>query len=871
MLVTYIVLIVCLTNITTKAQQLNFVVAKDSVLPKIALVLSGGGARGISQVAVLKSLEEKKININYVVGTSIGSIVGGFYCSGYSPEQLEHIIRNSDWDNIFSLSNYRLRSNLFLDQKFQNDKKLISLRFDGTSLQIPKAASAGNSLNFFVLDKLYNANFVCYGNFDQLKIPFRAVASNIVDGNTISMKSGSLANAIRASSTVPLRFTPVYLDSMVLVDGGLKANVPIEASFEFPADIRIVVNTTSPKFPKEELNAPWTIADQVVSVLMEEHSNKALAKADFVISPDIGNHSNLDFSNLDFLLEKGKISADSCSPKIHEKMTLVFLDKIRKVIKNKYPDMDQTKIDKMISNFAKKLNDKYLDIFNIISTSNCDNLRIFINDNDLELVPNCNKTIEKIEISTQDPAIDEYLKNALNKLFVGYPHTETSAVKINSYILEFLNLYGYKFSFLINSQLSDENTLKLNYGIGKISKIKILGTTPNDEFLVTRELKFQVGEIADAKKILDSWTNLESTDYYNSVNIEIQKDSSNESLVILVKLDDKGKNQFFVGGRLDNERQGQIYIGLSSENIFRRGGKLDLKYYGGERNQLVDLNISNPRILTSQVGFTINPYYSLNRFYEYKNDASSNIRRYYKIRSKDYSEERYGIKAIFGAQVEKLGFLSAGLRMENQRLVDSISPSYQTLSTIKFSSIFDTEDNSDFPKSGSYLKLSLETAAPFSNNLKNFSKAEFQYRITSSYGIHTFQPRFYFGASDIATPKLEQFRLGGENMFFGMKENEEIGNQVFISSLEYRLKSPMDLFFPTYFSCRYDLGSIWDKPQTVKFSSLRHGVGLGLFFDTPVGAAKFSIARSFYFIKNPDGAVLGPVIGYFSIGLALPN
>lgn len=243
--------------------------------PKIALVLSGGGSRGLSQIGVLKVLEQNKIPIDYIVGTSIGAIVGGLYASGYSADTLEHIVNNTAWDEMFSLLKDQDRNDMFLDQKIDNDRMLITLRFNDFSFVVPEAISNGNNFQYFLQKLLWDAPYFTSHSFDSLKIPFRAITTDLTHGKEYIIKEGNLIRAIRASATIPLRYTPIIIDSSLLVDGGIKNNIPVEAAqSEFSPDIIIAVNTVSPLLVNQDLNTPWSIADQVVGILLRDNEQK---------------------------------------------------------------------------------------------------------------------------------------------------------------------------------------------------------------------------------------------------------------------------------------------------------------------------------------------------------------------------------------------------------------------------------------------------------------------------------------------------------------------------------------------------------------------------------------------------------------------
>ncbi|MCX6146170.1 MAG: patatin-like phospholipase family protein, partial [Candidatus Kapabacteria bacterium] len=200
-------------NLLSKEVRIDY----DSIRPKIALVLSGGGARGVSQIGVLRELENSKIKIDYIVGTSIGAIIGGLYSSGYSVDQIENIVKTANWDDIFSFGNKQNRSDIFIDQKQNSDKGILKLRFKNFNFEVPKAISIGSKFNSFLQNYIWDANYQSFGDFNNLKYQFRAVATDLVTAKSVSLKKGDLINSIKASSTVPLRYTPINIDNMILV------------------------------------------------------------------------------------------------------------------------------------------------------------------------------------------------------------------------------------------------------------------------------------------------------------------------------------------------------------------------------------------------------------------------------------------------------------------------------------------------------------------------------------------------------------------------------------------------------------------------------------------------------------------------------
>ncbi|GAB1371223.1 hypothetical protein MASR1M45_12850 [Candidatus Kapaibacterium sp.] len=225
--------------------------------------------------------------------------------SGHTPEELEQVLNSEDWKNAVALSSSKLRSQLFFDQKQLYDRNLLTLKFRDFVFEVPEAATEGRDFDLFLQKIIWQGTYQPEVDFDKLKIPFRAISTDLVSGKSISLKKGNLSKALRASATIPLRYTPIRVDSMILVDGGILANMPTKFAEEFNPDIIISVNTTSPLLKSNNLNSVVNIADQVISIAMEELSNDNLKRSNLVITPKLEGYLNDDFSNSDTLIQIG--------------------------------------------------------------------------------------------------------------------------------------------------------------------------------------------------------------------------------------------------------------------------------------------------------------------------------------------------------------------------------------------------------------------------------------------------------------------------------------------------------------------------------------------------------------------------------------
>jgi NTE family protein len=265
---------------------------------KIGLVLGGGGARGISHVGVLKVLEELRVPVDVVVGTSMGAIVAGAYASGVSPAEMERRVRQVDWNVV--LSDKPPRS-----ERSVRSKALERLNFaplevgvrDG-KLLTPSGAIFGQHLERF-LDSLA-VQPVGLGSFDELPIPYRAVATDIETGQMVVLDRGDPANAMRASMSVPGVFAPVEIDGRLLVDGGLVRNLPVDVARALGAQRIIAVNVGGGLLKRDQLETLLGVSAQMINILMEQNvraSLDQLTPEDVLIAPELGDYSSADFQH----------------------------------------------------------------------------------------------------------------------------------------------------------------------------------------------------------------------------------------------------------------------------------------------------------------------------------------------------------------------------------------------------------------------------------------------------------------------------------------------------------------------------------------------------------------------------------------------
>jgi NTE family protein len=275
--------------------------------PRIGLALSGGGARGLAHVGVLKVLEEMRVPIHCVTGTSMGAIVGGTFAAGRSPNEMATLVTKADWEGIFR--DRPPRKEISVRRKVDDYLTLFAPEFGVTEdgLTLPKGVIAGVSIESFF--RVLATPAFGITDFNKLPIPFRAMATDIETGESVVLDRGSIAQAMRASMSVPGAIAPVEIDGRLLVDGGIANNLPIDEARKLCADVVIAVNISTPPMKRSELTSALSVAGQLVNFLGKQTVDdqlKRLGDRDVLIAPDLGDISAADFKRADDAIRIGE-------------------------------------------------------------------------------------------------------------------------------------------------------------------------------------------------------------------------------------------------------------------------------------------------------------------------------------------------------------------------------------------------------------------------------------------------------------------------------------------------------------------------------------------------------------------------------------
>jgi NTE family protein len=855
-------------------------IVKERKIPRIGIVLSGGGSRGFAQIGVLKVIEEMHLPIHAIVGTSIGGLVGGLYASGYKAAELDSIIRATRWEELLGIGEESQRTDLFVDQKIENDRSLVTLRLDGFSPRLPEAISSGTRMTQFIERLVWGSLYHSTGSFDNLKYRFRATATDLVSGRLVVLDSGNLALAIRAGATIPLRFTPVGVDSMMLVDGGLLANIPVQVARDMGCDLVIVINTTSPLQAAESLESPWNVADQVVTLMMRQLSQPTLDDADLVITPDLSGLSGTDFSHTGALIDSGEAAARRMFDTLKNLTDHATGDNRQDIVRNvSIACRDQNLLASLglerqpptieLNDFKRRLEElRRSGTFRDIAAkmvSDGDSLRLVLS-------------------GVRSPAVDSVVIHGARRVgpaqfhmvydkLAGQRLNNDSIGAASESVLRLLRRRGFSFVRIDSTRFDDgSGTLDVYVDEGIIRRIRFDGLVNCAEFVVARELDFSRGDLFEADRVGAAVNRIMNTGYFKQAAIEAFP-LPGGGLEVVVKVQERSTALMRLSAGVTSERYTRLGIELAQENLFGFGTRISARFAGGLRDRFAALELGSNRIYGTFWTFRTRGYgafRNVNVFDRHVNPDEGVISR---SALGEYREFRVGALARFGRQVERFGVVSIEGRFERQGTRNLTIPAtdekWRTITTLKFGTRFDTEDRFPYPRSGTLIDISYETAQHLLGADESFSKFSIEAGYTAPLGRrHVIHPRIRMGLSDITLPLLEQFSLGGQYSMYGLREDESRGRQLLLASLEYRYMLPFKLYFDTYLSLRYDLGSTWLTPTEIRMNELEHGFGLSIGLDTPLGPADFALGRSFIFNKNgvPTLMYFGPVVAYFSFG-----
>src|SRR5690349_1082223 len=279
--------------------------------PKIGVALEGGGAMGLAHIGVLKWFEEHHIPVDYVAGTSMGGLVGGFYATGMTPEEMQKLIEGLDWRKIlgdrtpYEDLSYRRKE----DQRAYPNSLIFGLKH---GLSAPEGLIAGHQIGL-VIDRV-TLPYYDVSSFNDLPVPFRCVASDLVNGQSHVFQDGPLPVALRSTMSIPGAFSPVREGNAVYVDGGLLNNLPTDVVKQMGAEIVIAVHLEPALVESKDVRSVFSVLNHSVSAMIKENELHSLESADSIITVPLGEFTTVDYAKSGPIMQRGYEAAKAKAP-----------------------------------------------------------------------------------------------------------------------------------------------------------------------------------------------------------------------------------------------------------------------------------------------------------------------------------------------------------------------------------------------------------------------------------------------------------------------------------------------------------------------------------------------------------------------------
>ena len=802
--------------------------------PRVGLVLSGGGARGFAHIGVLKALEEAHIPVDFIAGSSMGSVIGALYAVGYGADTLQYLALNTNWRDLFQ--DDPARQSLFITQKPNQTDHTLQFRMNHFRPVIPGGLSVGQKLQSLFTALTLSANYRSGGDFSQFKIPFLAVATDLVSGERVVLNHGNLAEVMQASSAVPIIFRPVVYQGHLLADGGIVDPLPVDLARGMGADVVIAVNTQDKLRSRDELATPWEIIDQVISISILKAAQAQAAAADVFIAPDIGDHASTNFSHIDTLIQRGY---ESATPRIAhirellvnggpaptsggERVAEVHIDGCRAEDRQRLEPVIKVKQGGLVTNelIQQDLSmlyaqGQYADVRADISGSEQHRqVRYQVTENPLlskitlEGVSVLNTEVLKAGFVTEigRPVNFRYLREQGDRL-------------LNAYFSRGFTLARFD-RFTVNL---DTGEAHLIVNEGRVGAVRITGNLQTRDWAILREFRLKKGDLFDARLADEGINRIYSSGLFETVTLKMESEGRNPVVVLSVK--ERPSVIVKIGVRYDREHGGEGALSLTQANLFGTGSTVSGRVLYGPRRFWNSIDFGTDRVFKTYLSYRLTGYLRRDDRFVYNNQK----------RIDDLRETRTGVRVTIGQQLSRFGAVSLTARVEGiteQTLSGSGLSRRSDIRSLIVRSQIDNLDQYPFPMKGylseAWLELAGAVLGGHQGYLRGYSSLEW-YRTFAR--RLTLRPRFVFGLGEGKAPFSEQFSLGGMDSFYGYQVDQFRGTYLLQSSLAVRVR----LFTRVFAEIRYDYGGVWRRRKEFRWDDMRHGVGGGLGIDTPMG------------------------------------
>ncbi|MEE8478616.1 MAG: patatin-like phospholipase family protein [Candidatus Neomarinimicrobiota bacterium] len=757
---------------------------KFSNQPKIGLILSGGGALGFAHIPTLKILDSLEIPIDYIAGTSMGGIAGALYSIGYTGIEVEQIAKSVDWLELFSDKPNRDLIPYFL--KKDDGKYQFSFGMEGINILPPSGLIRGQKISL-LLSKLTYA-YEKVPDFDHLPIPFRCTTVDLITGNEVILKDGSLAKAMRSTMAIPTAFYPVAWGDSLLIDGGLLNNLPVDVVKDMGADFVIAVDVGRPLKNRSELRSIFKILEQTVSIPAVRKREENIKKVDIFIEPKLHGYNPAGFGikNIEEIIAIGEDAANIALPKLIDLKKLYTTGEENNIYKSAHDTIRVFYVN--ITGFTT-LTFKYLyDLFDI-------------------------KSGDLFYLDTLASHI-QHMRNTGN----------FESIK-------------YKINYLENNKVGIQLQIK-EMGSPLIHKITIRENKSLPFSFIYNRLGLNIGQTLDIDLLNERINALYSLGYFETIRYEIEPVKVNEIHLVLY-IQERPQDLVRLGLHYDETNKFVGSIKMIKSNIFLKGLRLESTL------QLAGLTEFNsifyfPR---SNHGFSLYPYFRLN----YKN-IPINIFGTTGTKIAIYHNRSFSVGGGFGISLKKHWDTKAEYNIEYMNVTpivsmpdDSLFPDWKDkLHTVRIISNIDRLDNVLTPTKGIYLKAGYEGSYQNIGSDVDYTRFDFSLDYYKTMlKIHTIHFYSYYGYGTNELPVYKWHHQSGPAKFVGAERDEFAYYHISIFRVDYRRQINRNLYLKFIYNIAPNYGGDY-YPIDRK---VIQGYGVGIKYNTVLGPIELIYGR----------------------------
>jgi len=753
----------------------------DTSRPKIGLVLSGGGALGFAHIGTLQAIDSLNIPIDYIAGTSMGGIAAALYSTGYKGHDIEQLARTTDWIDIFNDMPERHLQSYF--QKKDDGKYQFGFGIHKGNISLPSGLIHGQKISMLFAN--LTSQFEHIENFDDLPIPYRCVAVDLITGNEVILKEGSISKAMRSTMSIPSAFNPVQWGDSLYIDGGLLNNLPVDVAKAMGADLVIAVNVSFSTNPTSNLNSAVGILERSITIPASNRSNQNIKEVDVYIEPNLVGYTGADFINR----------------------------RVRKII-----DIGKTAANEAVPQLIKLCEDNNIQLETARYHEPKNIRNIYIGGN------------EQISSDRIRRKLELYQGDTLN---ISTLEGRIASVKLS----ENLENVSYNFSDINVEEVDILLQVKENI-IPTIHRISVRGNKNIPFSFIYRFIGVNPTETLDINLLNQRIDELYGLGYFETITYEIEPvDEDSVHLIFVIKeatqsllrlgftYDETDK---FIGTtNLVSTRA--LIPGLRFEGTLRFAGLFDFRaklYYPFRSN---DISIY-PYLQTYHKNIPIDIY----------SQTGSKIAQ--------YNDKFASWSAGFGLLSSRNWVTEIEYNREYMDVTPEVAypdssqfPSWNhEIRTIRFNALHDSRDDVNIPTNGTFANIFYEASNELFNTDIVYNKFELNIDFYKTYGKrHTFRLFTQFGLSNDDLPIYKWFYYGGPNRFIGAEKYELAYYRTSIYGIDYRFKLSDNLYIKTM----YNVTPNYNKDFYPIESELLSGYGVGLKYNTLLGPLEFIYSR----------------------------